>query len=87
MNVFSTCIAFCNTSSDPKKRADVERFQHLLVRMMSLLHGSALHDVATLDEKVFEFIDLDGFDAEHLCFMQDSHDPCQVILLWIQRLI
>lgn len=85
INAFSSLLAFCNGS--PEKAQDVDKFQHLLLRLMSLLHGNALCRVATLGEKVFEFIDLDGVDPEALTFMQESHDPCQIILLWVQRLV
>merc|ERR1719329_315986 len=85
VNAFSALLAFSNTS--PEKKDEVEKFHHLLVRLVSLLHGAALHHVSTIGEQVFELIDLDGFDQGHLSFMQSSHDPCQIVLQWIQKLI
>jgi len=86
-NAFSSMLAFSNT--DPSKADQVEKFQHLLVRLMSLLYGNALKQVSSskkIQDK-FEFFDLDGLDVESLEFMIRSHDSCEIVLQWIQRLI
>eukprot|EP00747_Dinoflagellata_sp_TGD_P135943 gnl/TRDRNA2_/TRDRNA2_175497_c2_seq7.p1 gnl/TRDRNA2_/TRDRNA2_175497_c2~~gnl/TRDRNA2_/TRDRNA2_175497_c2_seq7.p1 ORF type:complete len:161 (-),score=22.37 gnl/TRDRNA2_/TRDRNA2_175497_c2_seq7:3-485(-) len=57
-NAFSNLIAFCNTNS--AKKPEVTKFQHILVRLMSLLYRSALHQVCTSTNKDFELIDIDG---------------------------
>lgn len=84
-NAFSSLLAFCNSA--PHKRDEVEKFKQQLVRLMSLLYGSALSQVSTLGKDAFEFIDLDGFDLESFEFMLEAHDPCEITLQWIQRLI
>jgi putative membrane protein len=84
-NAFSSLMAFCSTQKE--KSADVLHFQHVLVRLMSLLYGSALAQVATTEEKRFDVIDLSGFDREALHHLQSSHDSCEVVLQWVQRLI
>jgi putative membrane protein len=86
-NAYSSLLAFCNTSKDPEVQFRVRKFQHQLVRLISLLYGSALQQVAQLKENVFELIEVEGFEREHMLFMQDSHDKCEVVLQWTQRLI
>eukprot|EP00928_Gymnodinium_smaydae_P033637 TRINITY_DN24035_c0_g2_i3.p1 TRINITY_DN24035_c0_g2~~TRINITY_DN24035_c0_g2_i3.p1 ORF type:complete len:531 (-),score=79.35 TRINITY_DN24035_c0_g2_i3:118-1710(-) len=84
-NAVSNLIAFCNAA--PESREDVQRFQHQVVRLFSLLYGSALRQVSTMDDKSFEFINLDGFDPDHIEFLADTHDECELVVQWIQRLI
>eukprot|EP00928_Gymnodinium_smaydae_P081941 TRINITY_DN65371_c0_g1_i1.p1 TRINITY_DN65371_c0_g1~~TRINITY_DN65371_c0_g1_i1.p1 ORF type:complete len:492 (-),score=36.87 TRINITY_DN65371_c0_g1_i1:159-1589(-) len=84
-NAVSNLIAFCNNA--PEKRAEVERFQHQVVRLFSLLYGSALTQVSTMTDKTFEFIDLDGFDKHHMEFLGETHDECELVVQWLQRLI
>ena len=84
-NSFSSLLAFCNT--DPEAAAKVKKFQHVLVRLQSLLYASALVHVTSAKWKVFELIDVEAFDKEHMMYMQNSPEPCKVVLQWIQRLI
>lgn len=84
-NAFSSLLAFC--SSKPEMVQDVTHFKHRLVRLTSLLYMVALEQVTTCEDRSFEVIDLEGFEPESLHFMQDSHDRCEVVLQWIQRLI
>jgi len=84
-NAYSSLISFC--SPKPEKQADVEKFQHQLVRLVSLMYSCALRKVSTVEDKSFELIDLDGLDPDGLVFMQNAHDPCEVVLQWMQRLI
>jgi len=86
LNAFSCIIAFCST--DPKKAHEVAAFQHLVVRLMSLLHCSALQQVTMLDNEAFDVIDLVGVELEkieHLAYNSDT--KCLILLQWIQRLI
>eukprot|EP00928_Gymnodinium_smaydae_P040159 TRINITY_DN27283_c0_g1_i1.p1 TRINITY_DN27283_c0_g1~~TRINITY_DN27283_c0_g1_i1.p1 ORF type:complete len:504 (-),score=64.60 TRINITY_DN27283_c0_g1_i1:288-1799(-) len=84
-NAFSSLLAFCSTL--PEKQDDVVAFKHQLARLVSLLYSAALSQVSTAQEKQFEVIDIDGFDLDHLSYLRDSHDMCEVVLQWIQRLI
>lgn len=84
-NSFSCLLAFCNAAEE--KRVDVQRFQHQLVRLFSLLYGCALTQVSTLDKKQFQLIALDGLGHESLEFLQSCPDKCEIVLQWIQRLI
>eukprot|EP00931_Biecheleriopsis_adriatica_P000665 TRINITY_DN10075_c1_g1_i2.p1 TRINITY_DN10075_c1_g1~~TRINITY_DN10075_c1_g1_i2.p1 ORF type:complete len:516 (+),score=64.58 TRINITY_DN10075_c1_g1_i2:144-1691(+) len=83
-NAFSSLLAFSNP--DPKMNAQVQRFQHMLARMISLMYAQALMQVSST-ERVFELIDITGFDAESLDFLYQSHDGCEVVLQWLQRAI
>merc|ERR1719262_485338 len=86
-NAFSSLMAFSNSS--PSKRQEVKKFQHQLVRLVSLLYASALHQVCTMEDKCFYLIDITGFEQESLAFLQSDlcHDHCEVVLQWIQRLV
>lgn len=84
-NAFSCLVAFCNAG--PEKRADVAQFQQQMVRLFSLLHGSALMQVSQSKSNHFALINMDGFDDESLRFLQECPDKCVVTLQWIQRLM
>jgi len=84
-NAFSSCLAFCNAA--PDRQEDVTKFQHQLVRLMSMLYGSALSEVSEMDDNRFDFIEFHGFDGNSLEFLQGSHNKCEIVLQWIQRLI
>lgn len=82
---YSSLLAFVNEHHSCPE--DVENFKHKLARLISLLYSSAIHQVSTADDKVFEVIDIDGFSPEHIEFMAHAHDRCEVILQWIQKLV
>lgn len=84
-NAFSSLLAFCN--DDPAAQGHVRLFQHRLARLMSLLYSSALQQVTTMEDARFELIELEGFDVESIAFLDHTHDRCEVVLQWIQRLI
>eukprot|EP00929_Paragymnodinium_shiwhaense_P036038 TRINITY_DN19363_c0_g1_i1.p1 TRINITY_DN19363_c0_g1~~TRINITY_DN19363_c0_g1_i1.p1 ORF type:complete len:627 (+),score=121.55 TRINITY_DN19363_c0_g1_i1:129-2009(+) len=86
-NAASCLFAFCN--SEPGQADQVRVFKHQLVRLVSLLYASAIQQVADMDTKQFELIDISGFSRESIEFLQsdDCHDNCEVVLQWIQRLI
>jgi len=87
LNAVSCSLAFC--SPDPSKRTEVLKFQHQLVRLVSLLYASALTRVCTMHDEAFELIDLTGLDMEHLKFLHSSecYDNCEVVMQWVQRII
>jgi len=82
-NAYSSLIAF--TSPDPKKEGEVEAYQHMLARLMSLLFCCALQQVSPNRERPFEIIDSEGLDPVSLEFLEDTTDRVEVILQWIQR--
>lgn len=84
-NATSALMAFCNR--DPKYEKQVDDFQQLLVRLMSVLYCSALQQICELDENDLEVLDLGGIDDEALRFLEDVPDRVQIIVQWVQRLI
>lgn len=84
-NVVSCCFAFCTPKAE--KQQEVQQFQHHLVRLMSMLYGTALQEVAQLEEATFEVLDFECMDAKSILWMQQRTEKCEVILQWIQRLI
>jgi len=84
-NAYSSLLAFAST--DVKVAYEVMKFQHRLARLFSMLYGAGLAQVSSLDRKEFEVIDLEDFDIESLRLLDCAHDPCEVALQWIQRLI
>jgi len=84
-NAVSSLIAFCNKSED--KKSQVDHFQHLLVRLASMLYCSALQQVCALEDDTLEIIDTNGMDETSLDFLTDANDRCEIIIQWIQRLI
>jgi len=84
-NSYSCLLAFCNHA--PEKQVEVAAFQQQLVRLFSLLYGCALTQVSHMKVNNFELIGLDGMDVQSVRYLQTCHDPCEIALQWIQRLI
>mmetsp|Transcript_71140 Transcript_71140/g.206000 ORF Transcript_71140/g.206000 Transcript_71140/m.206000 type:complete len:605 (+) Transcript_71140:188-2002(+) len=82
-NAYSSLLAF--TSPDPARQAEVEAYQHMLARLMSLLFCSALQQVSPNRNRAFEIIDSTGVDPASLHFLSQSSDRVEVILQWVQR--
>ena len=85
LNVCTSLIAFCSAEED--RAEEVAVFQELLVRLMSLLHCSALQAVCKLADKRLELIDVYGIDVKSLRQLRDSVNRCDVLCLWLSRLI
>eukprot|EP00928_Gymnodinium_smaydae_P096766 TRINITY_DN8612_c0_g3_i1.p1 TRINITY_DN8612_c0_g3~~TRINITY_DN8612_c0_g3_i1.p1 ORF type:complete len:618 (-),score=75.01 TRINITY_DN8612_c0_g3_i1:111-1904(-) len=84
-NAASNLIAFTTRNSAYKKQA-VE-FQHLLVRLMSMLYCSALQQVAEIPHDEYEILDTSGIEQDSIDYLIDSEDRCEVLVQWIQRLV
>lgn len=87
LNAVSSLMAFCN--DDDERRSDVVRFSHFLIRLMSMLHCAALQQIACVEDNRFEIINPEGISVESLKYLSE-HEPevrCEIVLLWIQRLI
>lgn len=92
----SNLIAFSNMAvtrdpNDPEVKRKVRHFQAVLVRLMSLLHGVALHQIAG-GEQEFGLIDVRGLDERSLEYIASECGKCEfnrvsVALHWIQVLI
>jgi len=84
-NCVSSLLSFC--SEDPEMGHKVQHFQHVLVRIASLLHCMALQHVCDVAEDSLEILDMEGFDDESLEYLETVHDRCDVLVQWLQRLI
>lgn len=85
-NAVSSLFAFCTTKKD--RLGDVECFQQLMVRLVSLLFFSALQQVGDLKDESFEILDQRGLQSSSLEFLQECGDmKIDVIIQWIQKLI
>lgn len=87
-NATSSVVAFCTL--DRERQAEVEEFQHLLIRLMSMLHCVGLQTIADMEDDHFDFIDIQGVDEGSLCFLAslpDKNQRCEVIIQWVQQLV
>ncbi|CAE7500222.1 unnamed protein product, partial [Symbiodinium sp. CCMP2456] len=85
-SAFSSLLGFCTKSAE--REAEVSHFREYLLRLMSLLHCYALHEVAELsDETNIEVVDLAGLSSESIEYLHASPDRCETVMLWIERLI
>lgn len=80
-------ISFC--SHDPGKYEEVRRFQHLFVRLMSLLFCAALQRAGELDDDRFDVIEYASLDKESLGYIVDAgvEERVEILSQWLNRLI
>jgi len=85
----SCLVAFTQQSTKPKK--EIEQFHHLLVRLMSLLFGLALHQIQDNVDNKYCILGIDELDAESLMYLQECTEKelnkVQVVMHWIQNLV
>jgi len=89
---YEACSSLMSFSGTTKKSPEeIEAFRHLLVRLFSMLHSAALHEIAAGELTGFQTIDEAGLDDESTEFLnaaKDSgHDQSRVLHQWIQNLI
>jgi len=84
-NATSSLFAFC--SNEMQAKGEVEKFQHHVVRLMSMLYCAGLQQVALIPDDKMEIIDNEGLDPESLNFLMRGVDRCEIVLQWVQRLI
>lgn len=85
-NAVSSLFAFC--TERPDKKHEVQIFQNLVARLMSLLFCTALQDVAHMEDEAFEILDFAGVAPESMQFLMERGTArCEIILQWLQRLI
>jgi len=82
-NAYSSIMAF--TSTKPELQDQVDRYVHLLARLMSLLMCCGLQQVSPNRDRPFEIIGLDGIEPESMEFLNEAPDKVEIILQWIQR--
>lgn len=93
MDACSLVCATCAPSkADP---GSVTLFKHLLVRLVSMLHASALAEIGdgvqdhVKVERAFTLplIDVDAIDAESLRAIQTTDSRAELVYMWIQQLL
>ncbi|CAJ1452956.1 unnamed protein product, partial [Effrenium voratum] len=87
-NAMSSTFAFCNQA--PEYKEQVQTFQALTVRLMSLLFSSAVTSVSDLCD--FEVIDMKGLAPQNLEFLladfrENHHTRCEILIQWMQKAI
>mmetsp|Transcript_23557 Transcript_23557/g.44473 ORF Transcript_23557/g.44473 Transcript_23557/m.44473 type:complete len:492 (-) Transcript_23557:22-1497(-) len=85
MSAFSNILSFC--SLDKEKEPQVEEFRQYFIRLLSLLHCNALQTICDLADDTLEVLNVGGIDPESLDHLRHSPDRCEVVLLWIERLV
>ncbi|CAE6913804.1 unnamed protein product [Symbiodinium microadriaticum] len=85
LSAFSNLMCFC--SRDAAKEAEVERFRQYVMRLLSLLHCTALQGMCELRDDSMEVLDVGGINKDSLRHLQGSPDRCETVLLWIERLV
>eukprot|EP00931_Biecheleriopsis_adriatica_P011249 TRINITY_DN112324_c0_g1_i1.p1 TRINITY_DN112324_c0_g1~~TRINITY_DN112324_c0_g1_i1.p1 ORF type:complete len:508 (-),score=61.79 TRINITY_DN112324_c0_g1_i1:49-1506(-) len=85
-NCVSAVFSFCNPAEE--KRAQVRRFRHEVVRMMTLLYTCSL---TALSGEHFEAMGVGDLDAESLKFLDsddmDRDNRCEVVASWFQNAV
>jgi len=95
---FDACastIAFCKHSDAPHKQ--IVLFQHLLVRLFSMLHAMALaeiednggedHDPESVNALGFPVLDLGSIDEASLASLRTSVGKVELVYQWVQQTI
>lgn len=86
VNATSSLFAF--STPDTTKAEEVDKFQHLLVRLMSLLYCTALQNIAVMQEENFEIIELGGIDENLIDYLVlKPNEKIGILQQWIQRII
>jgi len=87
-NAVSGLIAF--SSKNKEKRERVEQFQHLVIRLMSLLSCCTLQSMADLEDDVMPIISLHGVDTKSMDFLISKEQKChraEIVIQWVQQLV
>mmetsp|Transcript_43960 Transcript_43960/g.80329 ORF Transcript_43960/g.80329 Transcript_43960/m.80329 type:complete len:514 (-) Transcript_43960:128-1669(-) len=84
-NAVSSVIAFSSREKD--KQAEVQLFQHRMIRLMSMLYCSALQQMSTQPPEEFSILNIEGIDKRSLAYLSTKTDKSEVILQWVQRLV
>jgi len=85
----SSLVIFSESSS--RSRGEIDAFQHLIVRLFSLLHGFSLREVSGRAFDAFETLNVAVLDNESVAFLlqcdQRGVDHVSVVHAWIQKSI
>lgn len=84
-NAVSSLLSFCSNEKD--KAEDVWLFQQLVVRLASLAHCSALHEICDIPQDQMEVLDAGSLEPAVIRCLEEAPDRVEVVVHWIQRLI
>jgi len=93
---FHACSATVSFSKHSKANAHaVHEFEHMLVRLFSMLHAVALAEIedtssSDLSEVMafrYELLDIEALDSESLQAVKESDSKVELVFQWIQQLI
>jgi len=82
MDSAASLLSFC--SQKPEMKEQVRHFMQLLVRLMSMLHCSALQEVSAMDDDRQEIIDPGGIDPSAMEFLMQAPNKMDILLTWIK---
>lgn len=92
----SSCLFAFSQLARKDKPTEVANFRHALIRLMSLLHGSALEEIAGSleDEEGYLCLDVGGLDQKTLSYLKEckfnpnlNFNRVEVLIHMIQNLI
>lgn len=91
-----SCLVAFSSTAKKSKPVEVADFRHTLIRLMSLLHGSALEEIGQVadDPEGYPIIDLGGLDQTTLQYLKDckfekhmNFNRVEVLIHMIQTLV
>lgn len=86
--VFSATCRKDNGERDDKVEEQVLHFQHVLIRLVSLLHCIALHRMADKNTSAadeFELVGVEDLDVHRLSILRGCEEKVTVCMQWIQK--
>lgn len=86
-NAAGTLMGF--SSQDASKREKVLRFQHLAVRLLSLLFCSAMQDVCQMEDDSMEVLDPEGLNPASLAYFKKAsvEERPELLIQWLYRVV
>jgi len=77
-------VVFC--SDEEGKQDKVEHFLQLMIRLFSMLHCSAIQEVADLEDDSQDILSPDGIDPASMEYLMQVDNKMEVLLHWIRDL-
>lgn len=86
-NAAGTLIGF--SSQDASKRKEVLRFQHLAVRLLSLLFCSSMQDICQMEDDSMEVLDPEGLNPASLAYFKKAsvQERPEIVIQWLYRVV
>lgn len=86
-----SCLMAFSRKARKDRQAEVDEFRHTLVRLTSLMHGCALHEIKDIAQEQFEVLDHRGLDDDTLLYLswcrKQGFNLVEVALHMIQVLV